>query len=271
MDTTSPGGRPHKNYPITFPWNRALADHSANLDPGSMAFGPYLKAMRKQMGVPLQGISRRIHVSERQLRLIEAEDHAALPDAIYVKGMLRAYAQCIGVDERDIVDRYTLNRSAYEDKLRSGNYRRLVGGKVFTRVGLSLGFLIVIVLLFYMVYGFLTVSFQAAGEKSPEIPDPKKVSTDGDVPTLTYSAVGNERLFLKIDAVEDTSLQIILDDEPPLEYLLHPMDHMEMTAFDNIYLRIGNAAGVKVFLNEKPVMISGESGQVVDMTLTHSN
>ena len=73
--------------------------------------------------------------------------------------------------------------------------------------------------------------------------------------------------MLQIDAVEDTSLKIIVDDSEPLEYLLHPMDHMELEASSKINLQVGNAAGVKILLNEKPVNIPGKSGDVVYIEL----
>jgi hypothetical protein len=80
-----------------------------------------------------------------------------------------------------------------------------------------------------------------------------------------------ETMLLRIDAVEDTRLRIIVDEDPPLEYALHPMDHMEMAALTKIELRIGNPRGVKVFLNEKPVAIAGETGQAVDVILSRAH
>lgn len=241
----------------------------ANSDPTFIAFGLYLKAMRIQMGFPLPGIARHIRVSERQLGLIEAEDHSQLPDPIYVKGILRAYARCIGVDEEDIIDRYVLNRALYEEKQRPWK-KQWRPGKIFNRPVLAGGLVIIIVLLIYMMYGVHTISFPLAGKKSPEIPGQKN-APGGKVSTRNFSIDTNGKLFLRIDAVEDTWLKIILDDDPPIEYLLHPMDHLEMAASSSISMRIGNAGGVKVFLNEEPVTIAGETGQVVDVTMSHSN
>ncbi|MEM8613868.1 MAG: helix-turn-helix transcriptional regulator [Cyanobacteria bacterium P01_H01_bin.105] len=60
--------------------------------------GQYLKAIRTQQGLSLQQVAKRTHIQSKQLRAIEAGNWMYLPEAIYVKGFLKRYAQSLGLD-----------------------------------------------------------------------------------------------------------------------------------------------------------------------------
>ena len=248
-----------------------MNDPILNPDSRSVAFGRYLKSMRTQMGIPIETVADEIRISVSQLALIEAEEHRKLPDAVYVKGILRAYAGFIGVDDDDIVDRYAINRSAYEKRQTTAatffNYNK----KVLFRLGLLTGLLIIIIVLStYMIYGTPANLFHNAVEDHSGKKVHDASAAVGELTSDSFAVNQKDKLFLQIDAVEDTVLKIIVDDSESLEYLLHPMDHMELEACSKINLWVGNAAGVKILLNEKPVFIPGKSGDVAYINLPQS-
>ena len=76
-----------------------------------------------------------------------------------------------------------------------------------------------------------------------------------------------EKLILQITAVEDTWIKVIIDNKDPNEYNLSAGDHMEIEALAGYNLLIGNAAGLVLKLNEKPIPISGKIGEVVSIQL----
>lgn len=67
--------------------------------------GSYLKSEREVRGVPLAEVSATTRVPEQSLRLIEADRWDDLPGDVFLRGFLRAYARCIGLDPEEIVDR----------------------------------------------------------------------------------------------------------------------------------------------------------------------
>ena len=77
----------------------------------------------------------------------------------------------------------------------------------------------------------------------------------------------SEKLSLKIISVENTWIKIIIDGQKPKEYSLHPEDRLEFEASSAFNILIGNAKGVKLILNDKPVKIPGKSGQVVNIKI----
>jgi len=72
---------------------------------------------------------------------------------------------------------------------------------------------------------------------------------------------------LQITAQEDTWVKVIVDEKESTEYDLSSGENIQLEAKTGYNLLIGNAAGVKITLNEKPVAIPGESGQVVTIHL----
>ncbi|MEM9266774.1 MAG: helix-turn-helix transcriptional regulator [Cyanobacteria bacterium P01_F01_bin.13] len=60
--------------------------------------GHYLKTIRTRQGLSLQQVSQRTHIQPNQLQAIEAGHWMKLPEAIYVKGFLKRYAQLLGLD-----------------------------------------------------------------------------------------------------------------------------------------------------------------------------
>lgn len=66
------------------------------------AIGRYLKAIRTQKGLSLQQVSQRTRVQPKQLRAIETGNCKQLPEAVYVKGFLKQYAQALGLNGSDV-------------------------------------------------------------------------------------------------------------------------------------------------------------------------
>jgi len=237
-------------------------------DSSSTSFGRYLKAIRIQQKIPIEAVADEIRISLRQLSLIEVEDHARLPDEVYVKGILRAYAKCIGVDADDIIDRYLINRAFFYKSQKAEADLLNSGKKALFRLAISLGLLsIIIVLSIYMIYGYRT---NQAGEldshKSEGVDNIQSVREKQYAP-VSSAERRDEKLFLEIDAVEDTWIKVVIDGLEASEYSMHPRDHIELEASSRFNMLVGNAGGVKMRLNGKPVDIFGKSGEVVNIEL----
>ena len=78
--------------------------------------GQYLKAMRTQQGLSLQQVTKRTHIQPKQLRAIETGDWRHLPEAIYVKGFIKRYAQSLGLDGAAIANRLSVTPAIVNPK-----------------------------------------------------------------------------------------------------------------------------------------------------------
>ena len=68
--------------------------------------GERLQAARIQMGISLDDIAKRMHLSTSIVEAIEDNHFEEIAAPIFVKGYLRAYARIVSLDEDDMIDQY---------------------------------------------------------------------------------------------------------------------------------------------------------------------
>lgn len=69
-------------------------------------FGRFLQACRLASGRSLDEIAQQTKITKTCLQQIEHEDLLHLPQPVYVKGLLRAYAEAVGCDAEETLRRY---------------------------------------------------------------------------------------------------------------------------------------------------------------------
>lgn len=69
-------------------------------------FGDRLRQAREAAGVTLESIARTTRIQRRLLEALERSDLGALPAATFVKGYIRAYADCLAIDPRPVLEAY---------------------------------------------------------------------------------------------------------------------------------------------------------------------
>jgi cytoskeletal protein RodZ len=72
----------------------------------STTIGELLRTAREQRGIGLRQISDETRISVRYLEAIESNDYKRLPGGIFNRSFVRAYARCIGYDEKEAVEAY---------------------------------------------------------------------------------------------------------------------------------------------------------------------
>lgn len=75
--------------------------------------GGYLKTVRISKGLSLQQVAQRTHIQPSQLRAIETGNWIKLPEAVYVKGFLKKYAQFLGLDGNSVADTLSIEPAAF--------------------------------------------------------------------------------------------------------------------------------------------------------------
>ena len=69
-------------------------------------FGDRLRLAREAAGVTLESIAGVTRIQKRLLEALERSDLGALPAATFVKGYIRAYADCLAIDPRPVLEAY---------------------------------------------------------------------------------------------------------------------------------------------------------------------
>jgi cytoskeletal protein RodZ len=94
------------------------------------------------------------------------------------------------------------------------------------------------------------------------------VSTSGERPAteVIYPSAQSQYL-LRAEAAETTWIRISTDETGEYEYLLQPGEQLTWRASSTFKLLVGNAGGIQLYLNDKPLKRLGETGQVVFLKL----
>jgi cytoskeleton protein RodZ len=71
---------------------------SETLAPENMSPGRTLAAARMARGLSVEDVAQRLKFSPRQIEALETDNHAALPGASIVRGMIRGYARLLGLE-----------------------------------------------------------------------------------------------------------------------------------------------------------------------------
>ncbi|MBL7178810.1 MAG: RodZ domain-containing protein [Pseudomonadota bacterium] len=237
-----------------------------------LSFGRYLKAIRLEKGIDLIEVSKETKIGMDYLVMIEKEDHDRLPAEVFVKGFLRAYAQVVDANGDEAVKRYLSSRRVFQEAIGFDADLKRSGQAFWPRLLLSLGALLGIIVLSVLL---ISVSRHRPFSDNSEMELPNSTHRDISTKDALKKATASEhpkndfeKLLLKVVVVEDTWMRIIIDGQSTKEYSLKPGDLLELEASSGYNLLIGNAAGVQLTLNGKPVeKFLEKSGQVVTIQI----
>lgn len=81
-------------------------EHAGWADQHLTGFGRFLRQAREYKGVSLRDVERKTRIPRRHLHALETEEFDQLPPLIYARGIVRNYAQYLGVDPMDALARF---------------------------------------------------------------------------------------------------------------------------------------------------------------------
>jgi cytoskeletal protein RodZ len=242
-------------------------------DKESLSFGRYLQAIRLEKKISLEQVSEQTRIGLGNLLLIEQENHEQLPAQVYVKGFLRSYAKAIGADGDEVIRRYDSCLEVVQKISDSESASKGTGRRIWWKLLISLVLLICIIGASLLAVFFLrqaptadNPSEQKTTAETEQAVDTQAAQKGLDPDPRPVKAVP-EKWLLHVAAVEETWLKVIMDEKESNEYHLNTGDELELEAVSGFNLLIGNAGGIKLTLNDKPVPISGKSGDVVTIEL----
>ena len=256
----------------------------------STSFGRYLQAIRIDKGLSLDTVSKETRIRLETLLQIEEEDFKKLPDEVFVKGFLRAYAKAVGADGSEAIRLYESRLVVAKKIAESEAELNRSAKKFWPRLLLALTTLFCLMVLSIVAVPYLQIPSTPVSSPNKEIekkevtetrevaapapaptpapaPEPEPKPAPEPAPKKEAVEKTPEKYLLRIETSEETWMKIIIDDQRPSEYSLHPGDHIELEATTGYNILIGNAGGVKLTLNNKPVEVAGKSGQVINVEL----
>lgn len=270
------------------------------------SLGQYLRGQRSTRGVSLDEVSTRTRIRLRTLEALEQDDYASLPAEVTVKGFLRSYVRCLGLNEQDVMERYqrfaaeyfqvaqdaeSVNREVVPDRHHLLQHR-------LTLAGLGTAGLMIVASAIVLWNPRGTSEHPTAISSPLSSPPPVMVVPRADEPALDQPVVPMPQApigtgavaisspapapvptpipppaeatavqRLVITASEPSWVHAFIDDAESKEALMQPGERLEWSAKKHIRLTVGNAGGVSVEFNGEAVPSLGGSGKVRTVVL----
>lgn len=226
--------------------------------------GEILKKRREDLGRDIQEIADLLKIRADYLMAIEEDAFSKLPAPVYTNGYIRCYARYLDIDADSIVEHYTKNLSQPQPStiLPVASFRKKSHGIVYAVLLLAGAAAI------FLYFGYAQESLldrAAVTAAKPETfgaaPPIPAVDTKESRKPVT------EKHSLGVSAAETTWMSVRFGDGRTEEVLLRPGETRDWSFSDRVYLKVGNAGGIRINLDGSDLGVPGGHGQVVTLTL----
>jgi len=267
--------------------------------------GKYLKNQRESKKISLREVAKNTRVREHVLRAIEEDQHHLLPPATYVKGFLLAYAKYLRLDPSDVLLRYERvlkGESIAPPSMQSLRPKKEIPPPQASKPKQKIlwntrqtwvvaGVIVASLIVFYFFSPYASkppteslpgkllemkppvapsapvLSTTHPPEGKPAVQERKPLTPSAPV-TATTSVQEKKAISLHLKAIEETWLSLQADDQSGKEMILKPGEGITLQASGRILMKLGNAGGLDLVLNGKPLGKFGKSGEVLNLIVT---
>ncbi len=253
--------------------------------------GETLRRERLHRKLSFSDITRQTRISPRMLEAIEANQFDRLPGQIYANSFIRQYARTLGLDETEIIGAFQRQcadhpaASAERASKRPSANAQLSALLDYIRpwlrryswLGLSFWLLVT------LTAGAFVYRMKARDERHPTSVSmvavaPKTVAPKAVAPVVTPTEVKPvlnvqesgpaPPILVAFKASEPVWLSVKSDGTPAYTGTLESEQTREFDASSKMTVVVGNAGGLAVSLNGKPVGRIGDHGEVRVLQLT---
>ncbi len=231
------------------------------------SLGKYFKRERESKKISLKEVAENTKVRERILRAIEEDRHDLLPSFTYIRGFLLAYARFLRLDANKVLSLY--QRGLEEEPVPHPPKRPLKKISWIKKQTWVVGGIIVASLI-GCFYFFFPSLFRTSLKPAPEKPvvEEKLPLTPSPSLTETSSIPEGKSFSLQLKAVEETWVSLQVNGQSEKEMTFKPGEGISVQASDRIRMILGNAGGLDLILNGKPMEKFGKSGEVITLIFT---
>lgn len=233
------------------------------------------KKRRIEIGKSIEEVSQLTKIKKSYIQALEEGNFEELPLEIYTKSYIRIYSELLGINSEVFIEQYEnylnskkssnkkiifdvqdKNNLTEKNKRKVKNYPRWMVSSIITAI------------VFLIILGFLY--FERREHKippPPSLPPQNQIVLEVQNQKEVDKKEKQNLNHLKIEATDKVWMRITIDDREKKEYLLNPGQTVYLEALKSFKVHIGNAGGVKVYLNNEDLGKLGEPGQVVYLNL----
>ena len=230
------------------------------------SLGQELKKERKARQISLEEIANTTKISLQFLKALENDQLDALPGKFFVKGIIRAYARCIGIDEYNAVNKYeeSLQKEQILKKEKKKEKIKLTPLEKIKANLFNLVFISILLLLIFLSIYFISQPQSPLPVENKQAQIPLEEQKPIIPPIVEPEPEETRELYLEIQFLQETWIQVFADGKlTSIDGVKMPGDKVNIRAAEELVLHLGNAGGISYFLNGKKGKALGSVGDVV--------
>lgn len=264
--------------------------------------GRTLRETRERLGLTLEEAERAIRIRASRLETLERGEFDSLPSAAQARGFLHNYAEFLGLEPEELLQRYDESRqpkrrrslvargtSKTVDNNDTVRRRRMLGWfstDIFVVAIITLGVIVVLIWGGRKLYANIGSGEDAASVASSadavslptatSSPSPT-VSALADLtqltaeePTATSTLILNvlDQVNLQVIAERESWVQVLVDGEEIFKGRMSAGERYDYRGEERVEVFTGNGGGIRVIFNGQDQGLMGDIGQVVTRVWT---
>ena len=237
--------------------------------------GNQLKERRQQQGITLEEVANRTRIQPRLLRAIEAGQRNELPEAVYVHGFIRQYANAIGLNGVELASEFPMPFT--QTAATRSVWLNLPGAQLrpVHLYGIYLVLMVAAVSTLSYIINRSSTSTQLAALENLQRSVPTNATVIG--PVLPHPSLGtvtnqissplnaNKPVRVGLKLTSQSWIRVMVDGKVDFEGVLPEGSQRTWTAAKQVVLRAGDAGGVMVSFNDSQSRPLGEPGSVEEV------
>lgn len=239
----------------------------------SNGIGEKLRKARLEQGITFEDVVKDTKIRARFLQALEEEDWDVFPGQVYLKGFLRSYSKYLGLNDAELLEQLK-EILPKEQEIINIPRKMELPGRPRRKMGIIYG-IIAIILLFAFQYSYThfinpPVSLPSStSDPAGEHPDqtsnpPEDYLPAGEQGDAANEEIGFEDINLRLEALEGKCWVRVKDESKVVyEGTLQAGEEKVFTNLLQVEFTLGNAGGVRVYLNEKDYGVLGKAHTVV--------
>ncbi len=251
--------------------------------------GSILRAQRETQGRAIAEIAEELCITQRYLRAIEENDTASIPGLFFFKNFARQYAAILGIDEKVIrpaldaikepEDTLPRHEIRVPDRLVQESNRRHLPD---VSLGWSVMGLVVVLLSCSGFYAWWKRAPQRSAAPAAIAQTAPVMAVATATPAVQLGGAREGQLevrsevvpgeasgvVLTLSATERTWLSVSSGGREIFAGVLQPHESKTLAGLDGATMKVGNAGGIEVHWNGKPIGPLGTRGQVLTIRFT---
>ncbi len=245
--------------------------------------GNILRTEREKKGLSIKDIENSTSIRSLYINAIEENDFKVIPGEVYVKGFIRNYASCLGLNPQEIMDVYRKMQAESEGSLDPNGFpvsetvtNEAIRGEETTAssqkssIGKWLTIGVVTAGLVGGAIWWFTSTMQPAPPQMKEqvqnSPAPTPPAQPSPPTAATQPAPATKPISVTAKFTEDCWILVNADGKDIHEGMQKSGDSFTWEAQNVLTIKVGNAGGVDITYNGQPQGKLGTKGEVTQKT-----